>query len=76
MHLLLVILALLGACEALVPNSIVHKHHRRATTTTSAPPIYQTGIACNCNKYYVVKSGDTCDAIVKAYNNAFTLAQL
>ncbi|OBT40113.1 hypothetical protein VE00_10006 [Pseudogymnoascus sp. WSF 3629] len=75
MHLLLVILTLLGACEALVPRSIVHKHDRRATTTTSAPAVYQTGIPCNCNNYYVVSTGDSCDAIVTAYKNAFTLAQ-
>lgn len=76
MHLLLVILTLLGACEALVPRSIVHKQDRRATTTTSAPAVYQTGIPCNCNNYYVVSTGDSCDAIVTAYKNAFTLAQL
>ncbi|KAH7333463.1 hypothetical protein BKA65DRAFT_564781 [Rhexocercosporidium sp. MPI-PUGE-AT-0058] len=75
MHLLLLILTLLGACEALVPGSIAHKHDRRATTTTSAPAVYQTGIACNCNNYYVVSTGDTCDAIVTKYKNAFTLAQ-
>lgn len=28
------------------------------------------------NKYYTVKSGDSCAGIVSAYNNAFTLAQL
>ncbi|PQE21991.1 hypothetical protein CJF30_00009975 [Rutstroemia sp. NJR-2017a BBW] len=75
MHLLLLILTLLGACEALVPGSFVHKHDRRATTTTSAPAVYQTGIACNCNNYYVVSTGDNCDAIVTKYKNAFTLAQ-
>ncbi|KAI1108517.1 carbohydrate-binding module family 50 protein [Nemania sp. NC0429] len=40
------------------------------TTTTgngiSTPTPVQTGIASNCNKFYLVQSGDTCDVIAAA----------
>jgi LysM repeat protein len=38
------------------PTSII-------TTTTSAPYPTQTGIVSDCNNYYLVSSGDTCESI-------------
>ncbi|KAL2116055.1 hypothetical protein VTJ04DRAFT_10310 [Mycothermus thermophilus] len=48
---------------------------RTTTTTSSAPSPTQPGIISTCNKYYKVKSGDTCDKIRAAHNNSFTLQQ-
>ncbi|TQB68082.1 hypothetical protein MPDQ_004049 [Monascus purpureus] len=43
-----------------------------STSVSRAPE--QTGIAANCDAYYVVKSGDSCAGIVAEFGN-FTLAQ-
>lgn len=48
------------------------------TTTTKAPssgptPV-QSGIASNCQRYHLVKSGDSCQAIVDQYKT-FSLTQ-
>ncbi|KAH8889139.1 hypothetical protein GQ53DRAFT_825896 [Thozetella sp. PMI_491] len=46
-----------------------------STTTNGGPPgPTQTGIAPNCDAWYVVVAGDTCDGIVSKYGN-LTLAQ-
>jgi len=42
-------------------------------TSTSAPT--QSGIASNCNRFYTVQSGDSCQAIVNDYEGEFTLSQ-
>ncbi|KAJ6096606.1 hypothetical protein N7486_007352 [Penicillium sp. IBT 16267x] len=37
------------------------------STTVTAPAPTQSGIASNCNEYYVVQSGDTCATVEAAY---------
>lgn len=37
-------------------------------------PPTQTGIASNCDAYYLVVTNDTCSGIVDSYGN-FTIAQ-
>ena len=44
------------------------------TPTKGAPSPHQSGIASNCNQYYMAKSGDTCYSIA-AQNNTFTVSQ-
>ncbi|KAK3375533.1 LysM domain-containing protein [Lasiosphaeria ovina] len=40
------------------------------TTTTPAAPLQptQSGLAANCDTFYLVKTGDTCDAIARKYS--------
>lgn len=47
-----------------------------STTTSATPSIYPTmpGIAPNCDRFYKVKSGDTCESV--ASSNGITIDQL
>lgn len=39
-----------------------------SVTSTGAPQPEQSGVVSNCNKYYLVGSGDSCGSIELAYN--------
>ncbi|SPQ17645.1 7c8f09a8-590b-48cf-ada4-da19b03e2fdc [Thermothielavioides terrestris] len=45
-----------------------------STSTTSAFPYQptQSGLAANCNQFYFVQAGDTCDAIDQKYQISFS----
>lgn len=46
----------------------------KTTSVSTGPSPEQTGITSSCKSYYLVESGDTCQAIVDTYKS-FTLAQ-
>lgn len=58
-----------------VPSTPTSRPTITTTTVAAGPTPTQTGIAAKCNSYYLVKSGDFCQAIVDSYKGKFTLAQ-
>ncbi|KAI1194415.1 carbohydrate-binding module family 50 protein [Nemania serpens] len=66
-----------SSCTTLIPGDYVCVGiiTPSATTTTSGigistPTPAQTGIATNCNRFYLVQPGDACDTIVAKYGIA------
>lgn len=47
----------------------------RPTATSNVPSPVQSGVATNCNRWDIVKSGNTCDTFIKKYTG-ITLANL
>ncbi|KAI0449632.1 carbohydrate-binding module family 50 protein [Xylaria acuta] len=71
-----------SSCMTLIPGDyvcvgIITSSATTTTTTTSGngistPAPVQTGIATNCNRFYLVQSGDVCDTIVAKYGIALS----
>ncbi|KAI1360466.1 carbohydrate-binding module family 50 protein [Xylaria arbuscula] len=64
-------------CVGIIASSVTTTTTTTKATTTSGngvstPTPVQTGIATNCNRFYLVQSGDVCDTIVAQYGIALT----
>ncbi|KAI0847482.1 LysM domain-containing protein [Daldinia vernicosa] len=57
------------------PTSRPAATSKTTTSTATGPTPTQTGVAANCNSYYLVKSSDSCQKIIDNYGNKFTLKQ-